>query len=98
MSWNVSRRGFVRLAGLAVGGLALGACRGPETPAAPGEVAAAAQPTALPGPMKLKLGFSGAFDITKLPYPIALARLREQGYEIETTIMDSAVITSKTLV
>ncbi|HZR98381.1 MAG TPA: ABC transporter substrate-binding protein [Chloroflexota bacterium] len=108
MSWNVSRRGFVRLAGLAVGGLALGACRGPETPAAPaaasappaaaGQVAAAAQPTALPGPMKLKMGFSGAFDITKLPYPIALARLREQGYEIETTIMDSAVITSKTLV
>jgi ABC-type nitrate/sulfonate/bicarbonate transport system substrate-binding protein len=44
------------------------------------------------------MGFSGAFDITKLPYPVALARLRDQGYEIETTIMDSAVVTAKTLV
>src|SRR3954467_5235600 len=108
MSRSFSRRGFVKLAGLAAGGLALGACRGPEAAgrgrsgaagaASAGGPAAAAQATALPGPMKLKMGFSGGFDITKLPYPIGLARLREQGYEIETAIMDSAVITAKTLV
>jgi NitT/TauT family transport system substrate-binding protein len=107
MTQPLSRRRFVRMAALTAGGLAAGACRGPETPAASAPVrqaaasspaAVGAQATALPGPMKLKMGSSGAFDITKLPYPIALARLREQGYEIETAIMDSAVITAKTLV
>ena len=105
MSRPLSRRGFVRLAALAAGGLAAGGCRGgAEAPAAPARseapagAAGAAPQAAPPGPLKLKMGFSGVFDITKLPYPIALARLREQGYEIETTFMDSAVVTSKTLV
>ena len=99
MSGQLSRRGFVRLAALAAGTVAASACRGPEPAGAPAAGSAPdAQATALPGPRKLKLGFSGAFDITKLPYPIGLARLREQGYEIETAIMDSAVITAKTLV
>ncbi|HWP29757.1 MAG TPA: ABC transporter substrate-binding protein [Chloroflexota bacterium] len=93
----LSRRRLLRLAVLAAGAMALGGCR--ESERAPGTApgpAGAAPP--VEGPRKLRFGFSGVFDITKLPYPIALARLRAQGYEFETVFLDSAVVTFKALI
>jgi NitT/TauT family transport system substrate-binding protein len=106
---QLSRRRFVRLAALTAGGLAAGACTPsqparapaappPAAPAGAGPASAVTQAPALEGPRKLRMGFSGVFDITKLPYPIAVARLREQGYEIESTFLDSAVVTFKALI
>ena len=107
MNGRFSRRHFVRLAALAAGSTAAGACAGTpsSSPPAPAQNAGSAAPAraaavtpALEEPRKLRMGFSGAFDITKLPYPVALARLREQGYEIEATFLDSAVVTFKALI
>jgi NitT/TauT family transport system substrate-binding protein len=90
----LSRRRLLRLAVLAAGAMALGGCRESER-TAPGPAGAA---PSVEGPRKLRFGFSGVFDITKLPYPIALARLRAQGYEFETVFLDSAVVTFKALI
>ncbi len=99
MSGTLDRRAFVRLAGLAGLGL-LGACRPAESsaPASSGEASPAGQTAARPEPRKVKMGFSGLFDITKLAYPVAISRLREEGVEIEPIFMDSAVVTFKSLI
>jgi ABC-type nitrate/sulfonate/bicarbonate transport system substrate-binding protein len=105
MDSRLSRRRFVSLAAATAGALGLAACRGPEASPSPGpnpgSPGGQAQPTAgglAVQPRKLRFGFSGIFDITKLPYPVALARLREQGFEIEPIFMDSAPVTFAVLI
>jgi NitT/TauT family transport system substrate-binding protein len=92
VSLGLDRRTFLGLAGL---GLLGAACRGSEAPAPAGS---AAPQSSRQEVRRLRMGFSGLFDITKLCYPVAMARLQEQGVEIEPIFLDSAVVTFKALI
>lgn len=97
----LSRRRFVGLTAAAAGAWASFGCRPGEAPTSPAPAAgqpAATTSSAAVQPRKLRFGFSGTFDMTKLPYPLALARLREQGFEIEPVFMDSAPVTFAALI